>query len=381
MPVTLRQIVDRVLTDGGYPRRETSAPDAELSFKLKQYINEAYRDIQRRRRWTWLEALLEMSTSAAITSGTASVTEDSRTVVLSTTVGATNYAKMRGRFLVVDGQPYRIQSASSGTILILDTEYRGDTDTAAAFAIYQVEYVLPWDVDTIKSVRDFGDSEPIRPYKSDPLDLYANVQAGIPDWYYFSGHTWKYAYATGTLSATADPVAETSAFTGSGTAWSTDGRCEVGDTMLVWGLSGGAGGTDQRVAYPYRIRSIASATTITAEPGAKETYAAGTYYEIKPKNSGMLLFYNWPTSKRRYQIKYERRLPPLVADTDRPEMPDEFHDCIAPRALAKWKKDNGLLDEAKAANDVYYEMIGELEWDDPTDQQREEYPEITVTEF
>ncbi len=371
-PLTFIQLQDRTLVEAGYPRIETDATDTELLFNTKRFINQAYEDIWKRRPWTWMEEILEFSTVAQINAGTISVTQGSQTATLSTTVG-TDPNKLIGRILVVASVAYRIRSATSGTVFELDHPYRGTTNTSATYQIVQAEYTLPWDLDTILKVRNYDLVDPLTPIL-DPFDSETRIRINTPRWYYFVGHKFKNTYAVGTIAASANATDETGTITGVATTFSADGRVEVGDTILVYGTSGGAGGTAQITNFPYRIRTIVSDLSLTVEPGIKEAFSAGTLFEVKPRRSPTIIFFDWPDSIVHYEIKFRRRLPPLVADTDFPECPDEFHDLLVLRAKALHYERKGAFDQAQAANTEYQFALSELEFDDPVDQHLDHYP-------
>lgn len=380
-PRTFRQLQDRTLTSLGYPRNQDDTPDDEQLFLVRSWLNEAYYDIWTRRNWTWLEDTFEIDLTAQINAGTASVTAGSQAVTLSTTLG-TDFNRVIGRFFISGGQPYRIESIANGTSFTLQAPFRGATRTTANYQIIRVEYTLPWEVDSITRAEDFGNGKTIVPRNFSgvffPFDFLTRIRVGNPDFYFFRGHTWDEAFNIGTISGTANPTGVTGTITGSGTTWSADGRVEEGDTILVFGTSGGASGTTEAVNYPYRIRTIGSDTSLTVEPGLKETYEAGTLYEIKPANSPQIIFWPWPVSATHINLNFDRRLHPLVADTDKPRMPEEFHDLIHLGAKYRGNEHQGNTTEYQTGKSEFFERMVSLEWNDSLDQQRQEFPEMRV---
>lgn len=139
--------------------------------------------------WTFLETMAYITSTAAHTTGTITVTQYSKAVTAGDTVpvfvtGMANYAT-----LIVDGgtEPYRIKTYTDANTLALETPYLGDTDTDADYTIVYDKYVLPSAFNGIVkgSVIIDGQGEPLN-YISNPQFKRQYPQStaiGTPDYY------------------------------------------------------------------------------------------------------------------------------------------------------------------------------------------------------
>ncbi len=107
---------------------------------LDGYINEAYEQIARRRRWKGVEAESQFVTVAVYRTGTIALTANATTVTGTDTVFT---SAMTGRKIRPSGRnesyTFTYVSATSGT---LDRGYEGETATELAYDIYQNRYDL-----------------------------------------------------------------------------------------------------------------------------------------------------------------------------------------------------------------------------------------------
>lgn len=117
---------------------------------LTNWIQRSYREILDHRDWRGLHGDAILQTIATYTSGTVALVNGSTAV---TGNGTTFTAGMSGRkFRAVNRDEwyaFTFVSATSGT---LDRPYEGDTDSAAAYSIYQDRYTLPTQVKTVESM-------------------------------------------------------------------------------------------------------------------------------------------------------------------------------------------------------------------------------------
>jgi len=125
--------------------------DADKNF-IKGAINEFYIKICTERNWTWRKFDRDFIFGLAITTGTASVTFGSREVVFT---GLTLDATHRGRSFQVTGtsELYRIIGINTANnSALLSSSYAGTTNALATYKMYQYEFPLPPDCDTITQV-------------------------------------------------------------------------------------------------------------------------------------------------------------------------------------------------------------------------------------
>lgn len=148
---TSEDIITAVLARIGEPLGGTSGYQTEVV----EAVNEAYRDLWNgggaltqdiQADWWWMKS---GSTPGVITlkpreTITASVTNDSASVTLSSSIAETR----AGWFLKIDGQAdvFRVSTHTAGTAAItLDSVYTGDTNSAAAGRLFLTEYDLETD--------------------------------------------------------------------------------------------------------------------------------------------------------------------------------------------------------------------------------------------
>jgi hypothetical protein len=144
--------------------------------------------------WWWLRNATPgiLTLNPVVDTGTASVTNNSTSVTLSTGLTPDGDNRM---FMVTDGNGdiQRISAHTAGqTGLTLDAVYTGTTDTAAPYKIFQHKYSLATDVMSILS--------PMRVYQNSRVEVIgmevasleaqyplANITSGIPQAFAMSG--------------------------------------------------------------------------------------------------------------------------------------------------------------------------------------------------
>jgi len=119
---------------------------------IKGAINQWNQTISTERRWYWRRFDRSFVFDVAITTGTVAVTEDSR---VATFTGLTLDNTHVGRSILIDGDQdmYRIIGYDSGANeAYLETTYVGTTNATATFKMFQYEFPLPPDCDTINQL-------------------------------------------------------------------------------------------------------------------------------------------------------------------------------------------------------------------------------------
>lgn len=119
---------------------------------VESVINEYYMKIATERSWHWRKFDRVINFKKAVTTGTSSVVNGSREVVITGFTVDETYLDKSIRFGNWT-ELYRVVGIDEGTnSLALDGNYVGTTDTAATHKIYQYEYPLPPDLDTLDQV-------------------------------------------------------------------------------------------------------------------------------------------------------------------------------------------------------------------------------------
>lgn len=163
---------------------------AEL-VKVKQIVNDVYRDVLLQEDWYWSIKRHVFNTASAYDAGTIEVIEGSTAFTLSDTP-TTGLGSFAGRKLMVTAgtqdsnavQRIATHIAALATGL-LDLEYTNPSSSTAGFHIYQDEYDLPTDFLSLVDFQRFGYQLPARPIG--PRDMLAlkgsNTAVGKPQAY------------------------------------------------------------------------------------------------------------------------------------------------------------------------------------------------------
>ena len=119
------------------------APDVGR-FIAQDLVDNAFRRIAERRRWSWLVKFGQFIAPDAYATGTANVTQGSQTVTGNGTVWT---ADMVGRqFRVGNSTPiYTISGFTDATTITIDFPYGGVTGSSVGYRIYQCWYTVPTD--------------------------------------------------------------------------------------------------------------------------------------------------------------------------------------------------------------------------------------------
>lgn len=115
---------------------------------VKGAWNEALQDFHDDLEWDYKEGRAFFNTVLPYETGTVDVTNDSATLVGTSTVWAQAMVDDRRKFALTAAKPwYELLTFGSTTSLTLDRAYQGDTESGASYTIYQDEYNLDPTVD------------------------------------------------------------------------------------------------------------------------------------------------------------------------------------------------------------------------------------------
>lgn len=135
------------------------AVQTDIRELFQGYVNEYYIRICTERNWHWRKFDRSFVVKPAQTTGTVNVTNGSRTVVFSAIAHNTF---MLGKTVQISGtqELYRIIGTNSVSgEAYLEAPYVGTTNAVAGFKLYQYEFALPPDCDTIQMVYVDGQLE------------------------------------------------------------------------------------------------------------------------------------------------------------------------------------------------------------------------------
>lgn len=154
--------------------------------EAKIVANTAYQKILNANEWSWtVQGGHAIQTVAAYTTGTVTVTKDSKTITGS---GTTFTAEMVGRFFAGPNGTYiEIAAFASTTEVTLKHDYVAATESGASYSIWKNRFSLPDDVRQVLSLSAPSWSLEERTWASvDQLDQDRD-RTGTPIYYYYTG--------------------------------------------------------------------------------------------------------------------------------------------------------------------------------------------------
>ena len=302
--------------DAGVPNQ------AENLVKVKRASNIAYGKLAVRFPTPSRQRILTLQTVAEVNTGTASVTEGSRTVAIS---GATPASAHVGRFFSLQSpdtqaEVYEILSVSGQNYTLRDP-YRGDTNTSANYRVFARYYDLPSAVAEVLMVKTIGG------IWVSPATFTEFQQGGfeglrIPqEPYEFAAFSNPATIPEYTVAACASTV-DSFTFTGSGFL----GTVEPGDRIVNFNAV---------AADDYQVNIVDSDTSLTLYQRAGNTVASATATFQRRRTTR--LWVNPPADKI-YHIEYSClvKIPDMVHDDDEPFMlPQDTQKQIIPAALSE----------------------------------------------
>lgn len=216
-----------------------------------------------------------------------------------------------------DNTSYRIKAFVSDTEITLETKYVGTTDEDASYSIYKDEYRLASDMATHKVLRQVEDKVAMGSIEATAFDILepSPTSEGSPRYDIIVGSKLD-TYSTGTVSGTSGA----SVITGSATALWADVEGLGKGTRITIGSN------------VYTVKSVDSATQITIYETLSSAITAGTSYSMLMDNMRIRVF-PIPDVAEVIKYRYQRLAYPLRADTDIPDLPDEWHHILITAGL------------------------------------------------
>lgn len=267
MIVTYSEIINEVIRALGLDS-ETIDPAVLTSIKLR--INEAQDVIFYDQDWEWRKRKFNKTTRTPYSTGTISVTQNSRTITGS---GTSWTANLKEGYVLLNGRDYKIDQVVSTTSIKLNAPFDQSTDSGLSYQIIFPDITLNHQITAITDVKHNGVS--IKPKHIAQLSL-PRTSVSLPNECAMAGGTTEDYYAVGTVTMTQG----SSSVTGSGTTWTSDME---GRTFLV-----------REFAKEYTIKSVDSATTLTLTETYDGDDGSGKGYAIDPKGTQLLTFRNSP---------------------------------------------------------------------------------------
>lgn len=284
----------------------------DISSSITSAIIRAQEDFVNYGDWSFLEQYTDrvyIPIAAPYTTGTISVTQDSKTVTGS---GTTWTKDMEGSFLAIDeAEVYEIRSFTSTTSIDLAIPYQNDTASAQTYSIYKRFYNLP-----LNFSRPHGkDAKLLTPGSSSEVPIAYSVDAsfsdaivkGKPQWFGIAGNQRSNDYHnTGTVTITT--TGGVSTWTFSSATLPTD---IVDREIRIVGESR---------SYFIKTRSSSSAAitydTYVNPADATNTLSTASSYAITPKETQLIGFSNVADQRYIFSMPYIKRLPEMILDSD-----------------------------------------------------------------
>ena len=135
-------------------------PSAPLTL-AQDWVQQSFRDIVERRRWSWLIKRGQLVTYTQYNTGTATVTAGTQTVTITTGVVSADHVGRQ--FRIGTALPIvTITDADVGAnTYTIDQSWWPSTQTAQSYSVYQAYVALPSDFHAFMSVVDPSNAQPI----------------------------------------------------------------------------------------------------------------------------------------------------------------------------------------------------------------------------
>jgi hypothetical protein len=338
MGLSLTQAVSRVAT-----RLNKNANDTTVYNRIKNHINDACQEKWAGYAWSFRYREYPLVTTAQVTSGTMTATNDSQAVTASGTpfvVSAHTGAWIRFTGDEIDTW-YRVQTVNSTSSITIEPPYQGTSGSGKAYELCKTDYLLPTELSDTGALQIQYNGYPVRPenihqmdgWDTPPLTNGAPTRIGI-----LRAESILSSYSTGTVSGTSSA----NVVTGAGTAWLSN--VTPGDQLTING--------DTNV---YTVYKVDSDTQITLYNYLSATATTASY--TLTKQFGRILRV-WPCPDRAYVgfVKGLRSYSPLVSTIDTNELLCRYPTAVIESAV--WREASSSPDPRE---DALYQK-SELLW-------------------
>ncbi len=337
---TFRQIVDQIMGLMKYQSTDTVSRT-----KVKEDIQRAYlQEIVPFHQWPWLRNKVNLQAQAYFGTGTASVTINSTTVILTETL----VDSRAGYLFSINGsnEVYKIRFHTGGsTTLTLDMPYMGSTSSTASFKIWRDALAMPAEASEVLEITHPNLVQPLTGVGLQELRRIAAAAPkaeGRPFYYTLGDYVDPSPFSTiPTLPATAtrasSGLVKTIKFASTLGASNATLLLQVGDRIQV----------STAGANSYNIEAIVSSVTTTTNPNDTITYSgltssteastADTTITVLKSNTEsyerqkeLIIYPSIYNTKTSITVDYVKEVEPLVDDTDEPALP------LADRIVLFW---------------------------------------------
>lgn len=367
---TFDDIIDAAMEELKYQSTDTVSRN-----RIKRDINMVYlNEVVPYEQWKWLRGHTSMVLEARFATGTATVTQNSVTVTLTTAPAHSR----RGYSFSIEGQNeiYKIaQHTANSTTLTLDIPYVGSTASTQSFKIWTDKVPLPVDFRDAVSVNvDYRDT----PLEGMGIQQWRRHMVTSPKaeskpaFYTVSDYIDPSPFSTiGGLPAVASSVSE-------GLVKSITFNATVADLLQVGDRIEITGSNEHSFNGEFVISAVSTTTiTYTGKIPLAQTSAPDTSIVVKKDNNEksperykeLWVYPAVYTTKVPLHVDYTKEPQPLIEDDDEPLMPIGDRTVLLYGALMRaWSRERNP--EEAQRNAVLYErklskMAGKM--DDSTD--------------
>lgn len=306
-------VLETITAAGQRTNKPTGNSDVKARFL--NHLNFARRKAWNKFNWSWKNKIWLFPVVDQIITGTASVTNGSRTVTLS--AASVGQAQVGWYFQVYGITPaswYRVL-AVSGQVLTLDPAFQGSTNATASFYLRGFDWPIPSELEGMPTAVEMG-TQPIELHSMQTRPTLIPDTRGKPT----RGIIWSddpigTTYTTGNLASTVN----TRTWTGSNTLWLTGTNAPVpGDQLEI---------TIGSTTYKYHVQSVQSDTQLTTYQYNTIT-VSGQAYTLRNQFNRYIRLASTPDSAYVMGIYGQRRFYPLINDNDVDELLQNFDECF-----------------------------------------------------
>lgn len=344
--------------------------------RIRRDINMIYlNEVAAYEQWSWLRDFVNLTLNARLNSGTATVTQNSRTVTL--TIAPAN--SMVGAWFSIEGSNERytvLKHTAGATTLYLDSIYTGATLSGQTYQLWRDKLPLPADCrETFEVTHDYH-PEPLEGVGLQKFKQYSNPlpkAEGYPRFYTTSDYNDPIQYAVpsafpASVSRSSSGLTKTITF-----ASDVSSFLEDGDEIEISGCSMDAYNgqvkvvsvDDETITYTskdYLTETTTSDTSIVLEK-MQTPNASRRYREL-------LVYPSVNQNKLTLHVDYIKILDPLENDSDEPLMPLEDRIVLFYGAASRaWSRVRNA-EEAQRNGNMYERKLSKMagKLDDSTDQ-------------
>lgn len=327
---------------------QIQAADTTSINRIKRNINTVYlQQVCPQRKWKWLQRSRDLTVPAAITTGTATVTQGSVSVTLSSAPAAS----VLWYWFSIDGQEERYKiarHAPAATAVYLDVPYLGESGSDLSYTIWPGYVELPSECEDLLSVSHDFLSVPLDEYS---LQDYRRITSanpkleGRPQCYYVKDYEDQLITGYSTPSTTPSRTHRSSAHYERTLTFATsvEGIFFVGDQIRITAAGdyryngifvvNEVSSTSLTYTAPIRFDESSTADTGTTIARFVNKAFEGSYRQLAVHPS----IYSESTV---LHLDYEIQARPLTEDTDEPLIPREDRSILLYGALdSSWVRE------------------------------------------